>query len=51
MSLKKMIIVRSEILGLFVYTFTADEKYSIHNGEIFPQQIQMRLTQKRKTFS
>ena len=30
---------------------TADHKYSSHNMENFPQQIQMILSQKSKTFS
>ena len=50
-SWKKLLLVRSEILGLFVNTLTADEKYSRYNREKFPQQIQMQLYKKPKTFS
>ena len=46
-----MPLVRSEILGLFVNTLTADDKYSRHNRENFPQQIQMILSQNPKIFS
>ena len=51
MSSRKLLLVRSEILGLFVNTSTADGKYSRHNRENFLQKIQMRLYQKTKTFS
>ena len=51
MSCKKLLLVRSEILGLFVNTFTAEENYSCHNRENFPQQFQMISSQKPKTFS
>ena len=39
------------MLGLFFNTFAADEKYSRQNRENFPQEIQMKLSQKRKNFS
>ena len=37
--------------GLFVNTLTADDRYSPQNSENFAQQIQMKLSQKPKTFS
>ena len=46
-----LLLVTSEILGLFVKTLTADDKYSRHNRENFAQQIQMQLFPKQKTFS
>ena len=51
LSWKKFLLVRPEILGLFVNTLTADGKYSHNNRENFPQQIQMQLSQKAKLFS
>ena len=39
------------MLGLFVNTLTVDDKYSSHESQNFPQQIQMILSQKLKTFS
>ena len=39
----------SEILGLFVNTLTADDKYSIHNSETLWQPIQIRLSKKQQT--
>ena len=35
------VLVIREILGLFVNTLTANDKYSLHNMESFPQGIQM----------
>ena len=35
------LFVKSEILGLFVNTLTADDKYSLHNSENLTQPIQM----------
>ena len=43
-------MLKSEILGLFVNTLTADDKYSRHNWEKFPQPFQMQLSKKPKTF-
>ena len=43
-SWKKLLLVRSEILGLFVNTLTADVKYSRLNRQNFPQQIDTQLT-------
>ena len=51
LSWRKFILVRSDKLGLFVNTLTADDKYTPHNSENFLQQIQMILTQKPKFFS
>ena len=39
------------MLSLFVNTFTANAKYSPLNRDNFKQQIHMRLSKKRKTFS
>ena len=43
-------LVWSEILRLFVNTFTADNKYSHCNVHHFAQQLQTPLSQKQKTF-
>ena len=40
-----------KILRLFVNTLTADDKYSLINGGILMQPIQMQLSQKQETFS
>ena len=50
LSLKKSFSIRSEILGLFFKTLTADDEYSGHNTESLPLPIQMQLSTKRKTF-
>ena len=49
LSLKKSALVTSEILRLFVKTFTPDEEYSRRNMRIFWQQLQTPLFQKGKT--
>ena len=41
---------RSEILGLFVNTLTADDRYCRQTRESFPQPIQIKLYRKIKTF-
>ena len=51
MSCKKSAVVRSKILGLFVNTLTAENKYSRRNIQTFAQQVQTPLSWKRKTFS
>ena len=51
LSSKASPLVRSEILGLFGNTLTAEHMYSRHTWEKFPQQTQMLLFQKLKTFS
>ena len=43
-------LVWSEILGLFVNTLTADNKYCRCNVHNFAQQFQTPLSQKQKTF-
>ena len=43
-------LVTSEIFRLFVNTLTPDDKYSRRNLQNFWQQLQTRLSQKRKTF-
>ena len=50
LSWKKSALVLSEILRLFVNTFTADNKYSRCNVHNFAQQVQTPLYQKKKTF-
>ena len=45
------LLVRSEILGLFVNTLIADVKRSRHYGGNFAQPIQMTLSIKSKAFS
>ena len=44
-------LVRSEILGLFGNTFTADHMYSCLRQEKLQQQVQTLLSQKRRIFS
>ena len=51
LSWKKFVLVRSEILRLFVNTLTTDYKFSSHNLHNFTQQFQTPLSQKQKTFS
>ena len=51
LSWKTSFLVRSEILGLFVNTLTADDKYSRRNMENVWQIFQMELSQKQKHFS
>ena len=43
------VLVICEILGLFVNTLTADDKYFLSNSENLHQSIQMQLS-KKKTF-
>ena len=40
-----------KVLGLFVITLTADDKYSVLNRDNLLQLLQMQLSQKQKTFS
>ena len=51
LSWKISTLVRSEILGLFSNTLTADHMYSRHRWEKLWQKVQTLLPQKRKTFS
>ena len=48
---KKSPLVLGEILGVFVHTLTADDKYRVQDCENLPLLIQMQLSGKRKTFS
>ena len=43
-------LVTSEIFRLFVNTLTPDDKYCRRSMQIFLQQLQTPLSQKRKTF-
>ena len=45
------VLVICEILGLFVNTLTADDKYSLGKGENLRQPIEMQLSKKQETFS
>ena len=51
LSWKKFLLVICKILGLFVNTLTADDKYSLLNMDNLVQPIQMQLPKKQKTFS
>ena len=44
-------LVLGEILGVFVNTLTANEKYRVQDCENLQLPIQMILSEKRKTFS
>ena len=44
-------LVRSEILGLFGNTFTADRMYCCHRWEKLQRRVQMLFSKKRRTFS
>ena len=50
-SWKKFLLVICKILRVFVKTLTADGKYSVLNRDNLLQDVQMQLSQKRKTFS
>ena len=43
-------LVTSEIFRLFVNTLSPDDKYSLRNMQIFWEQIQIILSQKRQAF-
>ena len=47
---KKSLLFISEILGQFVITLTANEKFILHNSEDLRQPILIKLYQKEKTF-
>ena len=51
LSVKKSTLAWSDILWLFVNTFTADGKYSRHKMQNFSQQLQTPFSQKEKAFS
>lgn len=42
------LLLRSEILGLFVNTLTVYDRYSLYNREKFQQSIQMQLSKNPK---
>ena len=48
---KMSLLVICEILGRFINTLTADDKYFLRNSENFQQLIQMGIPKKQKTFS
>ena len=50
-SVAKFFLVISQMLVLFVNTLTPHDKYSLYIRVNLPQQIQMRLFEKEKTFS
>ena len=45
------VLVRSELLGQFVNTLTADYKYSRQNRENLSQEVPMQISLKLKTCS
>ena len=51
MSRKRSLLVTYKVLRLFFNTPTADDKYSSLSRDNSMQPIQMRLSQKQKTFS
>ena len=48
---KKSFLEICKIVGLFVNTFTADEKYSLLDRDNFTQPVQMQLSKKQKTLA
>ena len=44
------VLVTFEIFRLFVNTLSPDDKYSLHNMQIFWEELQTLLSQKRDTF-
>ena len=51
LSWKKTALLWLKILRVFVNILTADDKYSCRNKQNFPQQLQMLLSEKQKSFS
>ena len=51
MSWKTSDLVIPEMLGLFVNTLAADDKYSVPSGENLPQPTRMKLSKKSKKVS
>ena len=45
------LLVLVEILGVFVKTLTADDKYRVLDWENLPLPIRMQFSEKRRTFS
>ena len=50
-SRKRLVLVRSEVLGQFANTSTVHYKYSRYYLENLPRQFQMQIPPKQKTFS
>ena len=50
LSWKKSLLVICKVLGLFVNTLTADDKYSLLNRDNLTQPIRIQLSPKQKTF-
>ena len=50
LSLKKLILIRSDILRLFVNMLTANSEYSRSNRDSLPLQIQTKLSAKTNIF-
>ena len=48
---KKSLLLTCQILGLLVNTLAADEKYLVLNRDNLTIPVQMKLSQKKKTFS
>ena len=44
------LLVIWEMLGLFIYTLTADDRYSLRNSNNLLQPIQMQLSKKQTFF-
>ena len=51
MSRKRLFLIRSELLGLFVNTLTSDYKYSRQNWKNLWQKFPIQTSMKLKTFS
>ena len=51
LSWKKPQLAKGKILGLFINTFTADDKYSLVIYDNLRKPIQMVLSKKQKTYS
>ena len=51
LSLKRSLLLTCQILGLLVNTLAADEKYLVLNRDNLTIPVQMKLSQKKKTFS
>ena len=51
LSLKPSLLLTCQILGLLVNTLAADEKYLVLNRDNLTIPVQMKLSQKKKTFS
>ena len=51
LSLKKSSLFWSQILRLFLNTFTTDDKYSRRNMQNFSQQLETPLSKKQNIFS